>query len=371
MQSGGDVRPTGELMLSVKSFGAAGDGATDDTAAIQEAIDAAGSAGGGGVWFHPGTYVSSRLQLRSYVSLAGAANWSYRDAGSTVIRLHDAEGSCLLDLTGAIGARVSGLSLFGANLGAGVAGVSIDGEGHETEDTIVVENTRVAAFSGDGITLRNIWAYTVRDSMMYCNGANGLTIHHWDGWVYNNIFISNGGYGIAALAPNAAGTITANRIEWNHEGGICIDRGSHYSLNSNYLDRSGGPAIRITGTDDYRPGVFAITGNVINRSGARAEPESHDSCHVYLEYVDGLVLTGNTMMVGTDDGGGGRLSPAHGIVYGGLRDSIIRDNVMHKGATRQLMVDLGGHDEVSIVKDNVGSLAPARAGDGANSEHTD
>lgn len=56
-------------MLDVREFGAAGDGHTLDTAAIQTAIEACGSAGGGTVLFPPGAYVTGALTLRSRVTL--------------------------------------------------------------------------------------------------------------------------------------------------------------------------------------------------------------------------------------------------------------------------------------------------------------
>jgi len=43
--------------FDVKSYGAVGDGVTDDTDAIQDAIDATAAAGGGIIWFPPGTYI--------------------------------------------------------------------------------------------------------------------------------------------------------------------------------------------------------------------------------------------------------------------------------------------------------------------------
>lgn len=48
-----------------QDFGAVGDGITDDTAAIQAAIDACEAAGGGTVFFPPGTYLVNTFQTNS------------------------------------------------------------------------------------------------------------------------------------------------------------------------------------------------------------------------------------------------------------------------------------------------------------------
>lgn len=55
---------------SVKSYGAVGDGSTDDTAAIQACIDACNTAGGGIVYFPPGTYkITASINLPAYTSI--------------------------------------------------------------------------------------------------------------------------------------------------------------------------------------------------------------------------------------------------------------------------------------------------------------
>ena len=68
----GDAVNLAQLKAAVgaraKDFGAKGDGTTDDSAAIQAAIDATAAAGGGVVWFDPGNYVAT-ITIKSGVTL--------------------------------------------------------------------------------------------------------------------------------------------------------------------------------------------------------------------------------------------------------------------------------------------------------------
>lgn len=57
--------------FNVKDYGAKGDGITNETAAIQSAVDALKSAGGGVLYFPDGTYKSTSIQLPSGVVLYG------------------------------------------------------------------------------------------------------------------------------------------------------------------------------------------------------------------------------------------------------------------------------------------------------------
>jgi hypothetical protein len=354
-------QPTSESadpLFNVKKFGAIGDGLADDTAAIQRAIDAAGQVSGG-VFFPPGVYLSSTLQMRSHVALVATATWSYHRNGSAVIRLRDDHADCLIDLRGTIGARLSGIALDGCELGQSIVGVFLDGAGHKEEETLVLENTRVAHFTGDAVSLLNVWGFTVRHCMFIFNGGNGLTVTRWDGFIYHNIINNCKGYGIALMSPNASITMVGNRVEWNGKGNLFIERGGNYQINDNYFDRAGGPGVHIAGGDGEgeRIGTITMTGNLFYRNGAKSEAGTHASCHVLLKNADGVVMTGNTFRIGGNDSGAGTIAPSFGIILGGLKNSIIKDNVLNNGATQSLVLDLGGHDANSIIKDNIGSLA--------------
>jgi polygalacturonase len=69
---------SGKTVFNVREFGAVGDGATLDTAAINQAIEACAKAGGGQVLFPPGRYLSGTVRLQSHVALLF-------DAGATLI----------------------------------------------------------------------------------------------------------------------------------------------------------------------------------------------------------------------------------------------------------------------------------------------
>lgn len=66
-----------DMFVSVKDFGAKGDGVTDDTAAIQAAVDACSANGGGVVYFPFGTYILT-------AKIIGASNIFLKTYGATI-----------------------------------------------------------------------------------------------------------------------------------------------------------------------------------------------------------------------------------------------------------------------------------------------
>ncbi len=69
-------------VFDITNYGAAGDGTTLNSTAINKAIDAASSAGGGTVYFPAGAWLSGSIHLKSNVTL-------YLEQGSTILAASD------------------------------------------------------------------------------------------------------------------------------------------------------------------------------------------------------------------------------------------------------------------------------------------
>lgn len=358
-QAAGNSEVKSRGMLNAIDFGAKGDGTSDDTNAIQKAMDKA-ALSNGSVFIPEGNYLCSELKVPAGIGLHGLPAWSYRKGMGTVLMFKGNGSRCLINLTGAYGAYLFGLCLNGNNIEGGAHGILVDKPDYGTqENTPRIDTCRVENFTGDGIRLERIWCFCVRHSHCFTNKGCGLRVRGWDGFILDNWFSGNGKAGYASYDENASNTLTGNRIEWNREGGIVIYGGSHYNITGNYIDRSGRCGIALLpGEKQNSCQTLTITGNVIYRSGKPewGKNDDFDSAHVRFESVKGLVFIGNALNSGRDDGGEGSYSPDYGIVVKGLESCIIKDNVQHNGALKQLIADRGEHGEGVIIKDNVGSI---------------
>lgn len=176
-------------IFNVKSYGAKGDGATDDTTAIQDAVTAAD---GAIVFFPPGNYRYSSLTMPINTVLwgAGRENTILTYTGSTIaIDLPQGSARC----------QIRDLSLWGNNVGTGL---SYDGSYFNH-----VENVAIWQFA-TGVEFNNAAVFTARNSL-------------------KNFEVNSCKNGITALSGSNINVIDTGRI-WN-----ITDGGNGIGLNIN------------------------------------------------------------------------------------------------------------------------------------------
>ena len=147
--------------VSVMDFGAVGDGTTDDTAAIQAAINSVSSTGGGTVYLPSGTYKTTvPLIMKVNVALVGSSkgNFQYNVSSSCVINYYGSSQCILIDTTnGSTNVEIRNINIDGTNSSAGTNGIYL----HETSGTAGVQNINFY-----GISVTNFPNYQV-----YQNGT--------------------------------------------------------------------------------------------------------------------------------------------------------------------------------------------------------
>lgn len=209
---------------NVKYYGAVGDGVADDTAAVQAALDAAGTA----IYFPQGSYaVSSTLVLS-----VGKTIWAQRNTAS-ITALAGTSPNPVLRITGAL-CRVQGIA-FAGSTGAGTVAVEIAGpiavlsdcEVFTTSETglavnanqALVENCWIKSTTNDILVGFNIFGNTYLNNRK-TGGTPYITFN--DGG--NNVVINSNGGNIPITFTNACqnNTLVGNYI-------ITADAGSTYT----------------------------------------------------------------------------------------------------------------------------------------------
>jgi hypothetical protein len=195
---------TSALVVSVKDYGAVGDDTTDDTAAIQAAINAAGE---GMVFFPAGSYkISSQLNMTEGVVLQGCYTSGFT-TGSSIRQTGSAPVIYMAnrDSTGQEQQRsaIRGLLLRGGTRG------------------IYAEN------GGVGVTIRDVLIYTPSAECILLRGFN-------QEWYFEDVELIGGTYGIkmdaTGLQTDHSTLGTAALFDKNHFYSVYIHGQSENGL---------------------------------------------------------------------------------------------------------------------------------------------
>lgn len=175
-----------ELSISVKDFGAKGDGLQVDTTAVQAAINRVGFLGGGEVYFPPGTYkLDQALTLATDgVSFRGAGRTatvlSFTSATQNGIALTGCDGFYIRDLQmTSVTSSGTGIALSTCTDGA-ISGVYVTGWyvacamascSRMTVDQGRLRSPSAAAGAGRSLTLTDTVSVAVRGTLLDTFGA--------------------------------------------------------------------------------------------------------------------------------------------------------------------------------------------------------
>ncbi|WP_426199417.1 glycosyl hydrolase family 28-related protein [Pseudomonas sp. DC3200b2] len=314
-------------VFDIRDYGAKGDGTTDDTAAIQKAINAAAAAGGGKVYVPSGTWVVSdsdgsgnALALKSNVTLSGDG------AGETVLKLADSADGDTTSLLGVAAgatlrdAQVSNLTLDGSQADGGgqVSGWSQSGANSVTN--LVLDGVTATGFSGNGFDLSSAAVnLTVRNSTASDNGLDGFSL----------------GGSLPAL------TFQDNQALNNERNGINVVLGSEaLSLADNNASGNGADGIYVHNENGVDTGYFSVIGGSVSENGG-------DGVR-----VRGIEYGGVYRMEIHDNGGSG--VDLQGTTHVEVADNIIHDNAQ-AGATAEVAIRSQGttNGSQNFVYDNI------------------
>ena len=333
-QPSGETEGAGAAMASVnvRDFGAEGDGETDDTAAVQAAIDRVHDAGGGYVYLPAGTYRLNAVCVKQDVCLYGDRTWSAEDPGSignTVLVPAGASVSCVVDM-GSGGYKNPGLKnvcIDGLGLGTSVAGVASPGLASVTGNSMRVENVRIRNCSGVGLDATNNAIASVKGCMVTGCGT-GLKLVGWDLFIYNNVIAGNKGDGIS-VSGGSAMSLCYNRIGWNDGCGVRFEGFARVSMTGNTFDSNASPGVYFSGSTN-----MALHGNLFIRNGwSPLSGLSNGGCQISVNASSGINITDNTVRGASDALTGGR-SPEYGVIADVMNNCVVQGNTFENAGTR-------------------------------------
>lgn len=301
-----------QVFTNVKSYGAKGDGVTNDTSAIQAAINNLNAAGGGTLFFPTGTYLTDTLTLYSNITILG------ENKTKSILRLVDNPTGALLECSGISATQKEYISIRHITLKHITTFTKVDDikgvlvRGYNTRFCTIADCT-FSDFSVHGILLSNIdndtteaKSWRISNCLFYnakkgdCNAillyqqgeyvqitncifhTLSTAISTWDSAntrVENCTFLKCG-FGTSFPAIVISSTTGAN--------------GGKMQLVGNAINHNEGTAIKITHGGGTRPEYGSMICNnhiLVN--------QSYSSTAVILSGVQGLIMKDNKIY-GTD-----------------------------------------------------------------------
>lgn len=278
-----------ERGVNVKWFGAKGDGVTDDTVAIQSAIDYAYARRPMTVILPMAKYAIQPVVVKDGVRLVSStANIPY--AWNEPVE------------SGFIAKSATDNFLVTVEKGATLENIIVDSNsisrGVECKRDGKLENVTCFRSKSTGIILHGGMANNIRSGH---NLGQGVIIAESDTLLSNFLIFGNRGDGLELQKWVNNNSVVNGKIEFNDKMNISL-----YANNNNYftnvnIDRSGSYGIRAVGA----------TATFVNCQLWRSFKTESGGAHIFMEGKTTINLIGGNINKGVDDDGGGLESPTY------------------------------------------------------------
>ncbi len=350
-----NLTPVDWINVTKTPYGAKGDGTTDDTTALQNALTVAGT--GGTVYLPAGTYrTTAPLTIPPGVTLRGShgdhfdnlAGWTQINARIKPLSTFSGAAAILI-LDAPLGGyaaksceqRLLDLTLDGTGLAGGNAVDGIQAQG--TIRGMVFENLSIKKFGGHAIYFTYNFAapaglpqapYSCRLRRIVASdtGGNAFSFNNTTDTTFIDVeSIAAGGYGFY-LSGCGNSTLIACRAEWNLRGFHIVPGNAQLSMLGCSTDRNTQSGILVTGGS--AGATVVITNARLNRDGRNSNSGGGgyagltvDTCPAMVDATDISVLTG------VDDDGSGTRSPQYGVNVLGSNYVAINSGILNAATT--------------------------------------
>lgn len=334
------------LVFNVKDHGAFGDGVTDDTGAIQAAINAAFAITGSIAFLPAGVYVvSAPLTLPPQTALYGTRGSHIDSIGCSIKPSASFVGASVIlmvdQTTGGYAKpsneqRIKGITIDGSNLtGTTIDGIQAQGFVHGVE----IEDVQIRTMPNHGIgivTNGSGTPYSWRGTRIVASGCAGygFNIGMTDSTWIDVEAIANGKSGFF-IGSSANSHYTNCRAEYNTFDGFTLtgstgsgagSGGCTFTSCSTDRNQQNGFNISMTG-----PTPLIFTGLLLRRDGSSSTSSGYSGFKVGGGNTTPLIINGATCFVGTNDDGSGNATPQYGYSITGSSSNVVLSSGFFQG----------------------------------------
>jgi hypothetical protein len=262
-------------VLNVKDYGAKGDGVTDDTAAIQRALNI-----GGSIFFPPGTYIVDTVSVKANTKIFGAGK------GISILKYATNPTGPLLDLRGTSGNIKENIEICDLTLKhrtdytrVGYDGILIVGDYtrmvqvHDVEFREFNSHAIFITMLDNNITEPKSWL--IRDNVFHLGGTSSVGVYAYIEAEYVNI------------TDNVFHTMSCGvRVE--DSANVRVENNTFLHCGSNTYG-----VVHLTITTSYNGGKLVVQGNAINHN--QGDGIKITSTRANAQY--GVNIVGNEILI--------------------------------------------------------------------------